>query len=128
MRGVHRAPIQVEQAGGAQLGQQQGVQGRPHAGLGPIPHPPRAGHPGAADNLGGQLVPADAGLEHEHDPGQRHPIIYRQPTREPAPARWTGRQQRRDQLPQRVRNKILNHGAQRDQTGGLSTADTPQSF
>jgi hypothetical protein len=124
VRGVHRAPLQVEQAGGAQLGQQQLVQGGPHAGLGPVPHPPPADDSGAAEHLRGQLVPGDAGLEHEHDPGQRD----RQPSWEPAPARWAGRQQRRDQLPQRVRNKILDDGGQRGPTGGLSTADTPHSF
>ena len=43
--GVDRAAVQVEQPCGAELGQQQFVQGRPHAGLGPVPHPPPAGHP-----------------------------------------------------------------------------------
>ena len=51
------------------------MQGRPDAGLRPVAQPPPAGDAGAADQAGGQLVPGDAGLEHEHDAGQRGPVI-----------------------------------------------------
>src|SRR3712207_7198718 len=41
-----RAAVQVQLAEGAQLGQQQLVQGRPDAGLGPVPQASPAGHSG----------------------------------------------------------------------------------
>jgi len=78
---VDRAAAQVQLAEGTQLGQQPFVQGRPDAGLGPVPQPGPAGHPRAADQAGGQLVPGDPGLEHEHDPGQRGAVIDRPPAR-----------------------------------------------
>jgi hypothetical protein len=90
--------------------------------------PPPAGHPRTADHLGGQLVPGDPGLEHEHDPGQHHPILDRLATGEPVPPRRMRRQQRRHPLPQRVRNKITHHGGQRGRARRQSTADTPRSF
>jgi len=42
---IHRAPVQLQLAERAQLGQRLLVQGRPDAGRGAIPQPPPAGHP-----------------------------------------------------------------------------------
>ena len=109
MRGVHRAPVQVQLVGGTQLGQQQLVQRRPHSGFGPVPHPPPAGHPRDAERGGRELAPADPVAQHVHDPAQRGPVVDRPAPGEPVPARWTGRQQRLHALPQRVRNKIGSH-------------------
>jgi hypothetical protein len=83
---VDRAPVQVQLASGAQLGEQQLVQRRPDAGLGPVAQPPPAGHPAAPDQCGGQLVPGDAGLEHEDDAGERGPVIDRPAARIPVAA------------------------------------------
>ena len=43
-----------------------------------------------------QLLPSDAGLEHEHNPGQRGPIINGPASGEPIPPGRTSRQQRSD--------------------------------
>jgi hypothetical protein len=37
VRSVHGAVVQVQQVQAAQLGQQGGVQVRPHTGFGPVP-------------------------------------------------------------------------------------------
>jgi hypothetical protein len=68
--GVDGAAVQVEPADGPELDEQHLVQGGPDPGLDPVPYPPPAGHPGAAQQIAGQLVPGDAGLEHEHDATQ----------------------------------------------------------
>ena len=81
VRPVDGAAVQVQPVGGAQLGEQQLVQGRPDAGLRPVAQPPPAGDAGAADQAGGQLIPGDAGPEHEHDAGQRIPVTDRPPAR-----------------------------------------------
>ena len=81
------------------------------------PRPQSSRGPGASRSLGtadhrcGQLVPGNPRLEHEHDPDSatEHPPA----TGRGRPPPRTGRQQRRDPLPQRVRNKILNHDGQR---------------
>jgi hypothetical protein len=45
--GVDRGAAEVQQVGGAQLGQQQLVQLLPDPGLASVLQPPPAGHPGA---------------------------------------------------------------------------------
>lgn len=103
---IHCAPVQVQCAGGAQLVQQQLMKLRPDPGLGPVPHTPPADHSRDVEQILRQLVPADPGLEHEHDPGQRSPVIGRSAPGVPVPPGRTCRQQRLNSLPQRVRNKI----------------------
>ncbi len=109
---VDGAAIQVQRAGRAQLGQEQLVQGRPDAGLGPVPQPPPAGHSGAADQGRRQLVPGDPGLEDEHDAGQRRPVIDRSTTRMPMSAGLRRWQQGLDPLPQSIGHQLLDHPTQ----------------
>jgi hypothetical protein len=122
---IHRAPVQLQLAERAQLGQRLLVQGRPDAGRGPIPQPPPAGHPRAADQGAGQLVPGDPGLEHEHDPGQRGPVIDRPAARLAGAAGHGRREQRSDPLPQPVRDELLDHPHQAAQDPSRPTAATP---
>jgi hypothetical protein len=109
---VDGAAVQVQRAGRAQLGEQQLVQGRPDAGLGPVPQPTPAGHSGAAEKAGGQLVPGDPGLEHEHDAGQRGPVTDRPTTRIAIPPGLGRRQQRCDPLPQPIGHEFFDHPPQ----------------
>jgi len=125
---VDRAPVQVQLAEGAQLVQQQRVQGRPDAGRGPVAQPPPAGHPGAADQRRGQLVPGDAGLEHEHDAGQCGPVTDRSTTRIAMPPRPWWWQQRLDPFPQSVRHELLDHPDQAGPDECRPPTATPRSF
>ena len=45
VRAIDGAAVQSQLAEDAQLGKEQLVQGRPNAGLGPVPQPAPAGHP-----------------------------------------------------------------------------------
>ncbi len=80
-----------------QLGQQDPVELVEACGLGPAAQPPPAGHLRAEPQLLGEVLPADAGVQHDQDRLQAPPAIDRpRPWRSDRP----GRQQRRDQLPQ----------------------------
>lgn len=69
----------------------------------------------------------DPRLEHEHDPGQRRPVIGPLAAGVPVPA-GRGRQLRRDPIPQHIRDKIIDHLWQRAQPPRPRQADTPKSF
>jgi hypothetical protein len=109
VRAVHPAAAQVQLAEGAELSQQLLVQRRPDGGGGPVPQPSPAGHSGAANYGRGQLVPGDAGLEHEHDPGQRGPVVDQPTARMPVAPRLGRWQQWSDPLPQPIRDELLDH-------------------
>ena len=79
MRAVDNRGLQVQLAGDPQLIEQNLLQLRPHAGFGPVPQPPSAGHPGAAELRGGNLTPGPAGNEDVDDTGQSGAVIPRQP-------------------------------------------------
>lgn len=51
----------------------------------------------------------DPRLEHEHDPGQRRPVIGPLAAGVPVPAGRGRRQLRRDPIPQHIRDKIIDH-------------------
>ena len=121
-----RATDQVQLAGGAQFG--DGSSCNCGYSLGPVPQPPPARPPGTADHLGGQLVPGDAGLEHEHDPGRRAPIVDRLVSREPVTPWRVSRQQRHHLLPQRVRDKITPHGRAAWRTSPSVHCRQPRAF
>ncbi len=74
VRPVHRAVFQIQQASAAKLGQQDSVQARPHAGLGPIPQPAPGRYPGAAHRLCGDITPCDTGPQHIHHTGECHSV------------------------------------------------------
>jgi hypothetical protein len=112
MGAVDGAAVQIQNAVGAQLGQQQRVKLGPDAGLGPVPQPPPAGHSRTAEQAGGQLVPGDAGLEDEHDAGQSGTVIDRPTSRTATAARLGSRQQRFDSLPQPIGHEFLDHPPQ----------------
>jgi hypothetical protein len=83
------------------------MQAVPDAGRGPVAQPPPAGHPAATAHLLGQVLPGDAGLQHKQDPRQRRPVRHARP----ASLRFGGlrREQRRDVIPQFIRDKQLRH-------------------
>jgi hypothetical protein len=87
--------LQVEPAGGAQVSEQEFMQVRPDSGLGPVPQTTPTGHSGTADQPCRELGPADPGLEHEDDSGQRDPVIDRLTAWMAVPAGRTSGQQRR---------------------------------
>ena len=64
---------EVDAVGPAQPVQQQPVQGRPHPGLHPLVQAVPQRHAAAAHLLR-EVLPRDAGLEHEQDAGQADPV------------------------------------------------------
>ncbi len=68
-------PGPVERPGGVQPGQQDPRQLVEDPGVGSAVPPPPAGHPGAEPHLLGEVLPADAGVQHEQDPLQTPPVI-----------------------------------------------------
>jgi len=84
MRAVHGAVVQVQRVRAAEFGQQNGVQARPDAGLGPVSQPAPGRHPGAAHRLGRDIAPRDTGSQHEQDSGERHTVGNTQPSGIPA--------------------------------------------
>ncbi|GAA2326785.1 hypothetical protein Scani_44250 [Streptomyces caniferus] len=109
MRAVNSAVVKVQQLGAAQLGQQDCVQARPEAGLGPVPKAAPGRHPGAADRFGGDVAPSNTGAQHVHDPGKCRPVGNAQsPGVVEAPLR-SRRQQRSHALPQVIRDEISTH-------------------
>ena len=75
------------------------MQPLPDAGLLPVAQPPPAGHARAAAQLPRQLLPGDAGLEHEHDALERPPIRDARTAGPACTAGLGGRDQRLDEGP-----------------------------
>lgn len=81
----------------------------PDAGRRPIAQAAPAGDPGATAQFLGQVLPGDAGCQHEDDPGQAGPI--RNTGAATRGLGRFGRQERFDDRPQLVRKKGLAHAA-----------------
>jgi len=109
----------VDAAGGTELGQQDLVELLEHAGLVPVAQASPTGHPTTATHLGGQVFPANAGLEDKEDAGEAGAIVNRlSPAFGP---RRVWRQQRLDDLPKFIRDQRLGHLVLRDRSASLST-------
>lgn len=109
MRVVDRAVVHVQQVGTSQLDEQGLVQPEPYPGLGPVPEPPPAGDPGAADLFGRDVRPGHALAQDIDDPGECCTVVHRLPSGKAVPPRWPARDQRGYPLPQVVGHKIIVH-------------------
>lgn len=78
MGAVDRRIVHVQQACCPQLREEHLVEAGPDAGLGPVPQPSRAGHPGAPHDLGRDVAPGHPFAQHVDDAGQRDAGRYRQ--------------------------------------------------
>jgi hypothetical protein len=107
--GVDERPRPVDRVGTVQFGQEQGVQALPDARLIPAPQVVAAGLAAAAAEVGGQVVPGDAGLEDEQDAGQDLAVVQGFAAGEAGAARRRRWQQGLHTLPEFVRNQGL-HG------------------
>src|SRR5512135_270200 len=107
MGGVDERGVQVEPAGGAQLGQQPLVQLLPDPDGLPVPQSPPAGHPRAAERRW-EIPPGHPGPQDEHDPGQRGSVVHRPATWIAEPT-WPGRAQRCQPPPQLVGEHVVQH-------------------
>src|SRR5437867_8244959 len=85
------------------------MQALPHARLLPLVEAAVAGRAGTEAELERQMPPGDPGVQHEQDPLQRLPVRQSLATRE-AEASLHLRQQRLQQLPQRVRDDPRRDG------------------
>jgi hypothetical protein len=85
--------------------QQQGMEFRPHGESSPIGKPSPASAAAAAAHLDRQILPRNTRFEHEHDPGQRRPMLDTRTTAFGRPGRQ-GRQQWFDLVPQCIRHKF----------------------
>src|SRR5262249_50833275 len=104
---VGEEPGEVNLVGAAEGSQEDAVDLVPDPGGPPVGEPVPAGHPAAAAHLLGQLVPGEAGLEEEDDPGEDLAIIE-----EGASAfglGGMGRDQGFDQFPEFVGEEGLGH-------------------
>ena len=88
--GVDQRPLPIDRVGAVELGQQDRVQLAPDTGLMPGPQVGPAGLTAAATELGGQVIPGDAGLEDEEDAGEDLAIVQGFAAREAEAARRWG--------------------------------------
>ena len=113
MLGPHRHAVQrragpVDLAIVTQPVQQPMMQLLPHAGLLPSTQPSPAGDPAAAaQRLGGQQPPGGAGAQDIDQPAQDRPVG--DPRTAAFGLGWMGWQQRRDRVPDLVRDELLGH-------------------
>jgi hypothetical protein len=105
--GVHDEPAEVDLVGASEVGQQDLLDPVPDAGRLPVAQAIPTGHAATAAHLLRQVLPGDAGLEDEDDPGEDLAIVE-----EGAPAFGLGRMrwdEGLDELPEFVREEWLGH-------------------
>ena len=75
--GIDQGAFPIDLVGAIELGQEQGVELEPNAGVVPELQllPTRFATPPA--EFGGQIIPGDAGLEYEENAGEDHAIVER---------------------------------------------------
>jgi hypothetical protein len=78
------------------------VERLPNPGGLPVAQPSPAGHAAAAAHLLGQILPGEAGLEHEQDAGQGLTIVDGFAPGEPEPPGLRRRQERFDPFPESI--------------------------
>lgn len=96
--GVDHRPGPVQLLRRPQPRQQDGMEPVPHSGLVPRGKTPPTRHAGTKAELLGQVLPLDAGVEHEQDPAQSLSVRNPRPARHQLRSR--DRKQRLDQQPQ----------------------------
>src|SRR5262249_1705569 len=107
--GVDDEPLEVDPVGPPEVGQQDRVDPVPGAGGLPVAQAIPTGHAATAAHLLRQVLPGDAGLEEEDDPGEDLAVVE-----EGSAALGVGRmrrEERLDQLPEFVRQEWLGHDA-----------------
>src|SRR5262249_39608391 len=108
-RAIHSRPRPVNPVRPLQLRQQDLMETLPDAGAIPRLEPAAAATAGAATHLTRQVLPADAGVQDEHDAGQSLAVGQRLAAGV-AEAAWLGRrQQRLDALPQGIGQQWRGH-------------------
>jgi hypothetical protein len=122
---VHRGPRPVEQAALAQPVKHGAMQSIPQSRPLPLPQPPPAGHPGPAAQLSREIVPADAGFQHEDDAGERGSVRDPGAAGSPVLDRWSRRDQRLHQLPQLVTDQPLGARVCRHRGEGSPAPPSP---
>jgi len=108
--GVDQRPRPVDLVGPVEFGQQQGMQLLPDPRPVPEAQVVAARLAAAAAEVGGQVVPGDAGLGHEQDAGEDLAVVQRLAAGEAEAARGRRGQQGLELLPQGIAHQRFHGG------------------
>ena len=104
-------PRPIDEVGIVQTCEQDVVEARPDTGLVPVAKATPAGHAAATAHLGGQVFPADAGLEDEEDAGQCLAVLDPFTSRIAEASRLVWRNQGLQHVPEFIGNQWLGHSS-----------------